>query len=280
MEEEKGDWRDLIKDVVRRRHRNPLFRLCARTAEAYLRAHHNENHYRFSHNGERFVLETFKAVMGGDKVVAFDVGAHFGLWTRAFLERFPEGCVHCFEIAPPTLEVLKGEVGKDPRVHINGVGLSAQSGTLSLQYSADVTTASTVHTPMLAQNWHFGYETMLVRVTTGDAYIAQANVDRLDILKVDTEGHDLSVLKGFAGRLADPGVPLIQFEHGFVHIPARSLLCDFYDLLKPLGYVIGRLHPRCVDFKDYDLCVDEQFRMGNYIAVHQTQAKLIAALRG
>jgi hypothetical protein len=86
-------------------------------------------------------------------------------------------------------------------------------------------------------------------------------------------------LEGFRHSLSNKLIKLIQFEHGFVHIPARSLLFDFYNLLEPMGYVIGRLHPKSVDFKKYDHCEDEQFRMGNYIAVHSSYPALIAALQ-
>jgi FkbM family methyltransferase len=278
--EDQGDWRDRIKDIVRRHHRFALFSTLAQLSKTYLRAYYNENHYRFAYNGERFVLETLRNVKGSDAAVAFDVGAHVGLWARAFIDCFPNGEVHCFEIAPQTFKLLKQELDADPRFHINDRGLSSEEGTVALNYSPNSTTTATVHEAMLASAWGFDVQKVEARITTGDKYVAEEDVQRLDILKIDTEGHDLSVLKGFHQTLAQRPIPMIQFEHGFVHIPARSLLRDFYEYLQPLGYTIGRLHPRCVEFKDYDLCEDEQFRMGNYIAVHGTEKALIDALAG
>jgi hypothetical protein len=116
-------------------------------------------------------------------------------------------------------------------------------------------------------------------VITGDKYVRDNGVGHIHTLKIDTEGHELSVLKGFASTLQAGRISLIQFEHGSVHIAARSLLRDFYQLLSPIDFTIGRLHPRCVDFKEYDHREDEQFRMGNYIAVHRSKPDWIAALQ-
>jgi len=38
-------------------------------------------------------------------------------------------------------------------------------------------------------------------VTTVDAYCAAQGIERVDYLKVDSEGHDLAVLQGAAGML-------------------------------------------------------------------------------
>lgn len=272
-------WKHLIKDVVRFHHRSHVFRLLAALSKTYLRAYHNENHYRFEHNGECFVIETMKNVKDGLEVVAFDVGAHTGLWTREFLKRFPDAQLHCFEIAPQTFKRLATELQHYKNVTTNSLGLSAQEGSLTLRYIPGATTISTVHEAMLATKWHLDYELVPARVITGDKYVAERNIDRIDVLKIDTEGHELSVLRGFSQTLERRPIPLIQFEHGFVHIPARTFLCDLYDFLTPLGYLIGRLYPTCVQFNDYDLCEDEQFRMCNYIAVHRSENELVTALQ-
>jgi FkbM family methyltransferase len=274
-----GEWKERLKDIVRRNHRLPIFALLARASKTYLRAYYNENHYRFPHNGERFVIDTFRRIKGDAGIVAFDVGAHTGSWTGEILQRMPDAQVHCFEIAPETFNALQAAVGNRANVHVNRMGLSDEEGELELSYVPGATTISTLHRATLASTWGLTHETVQVPVTTGARYMADRNMDRIDFLKVDTEGHDLSVLRGFRDSLARRPIPIIQFEHGFVHIPARSLLCEFYELLTPLGYAIGRLHPRCVQFKDYDLFEDEQFRMGNYIAVHGSERELASALR-
>ena len=97
----------------------------------------------------------------------------------------------------------------------------------------------------------------------------------IDILKIDTEGHDFCVLKGFSNFLQKAKIKVIQFEYGKTCIPPRITLGDFYNLLEPLGYSIGRLYPNQVKFQEYNLFRDEHFRMGNYVAVHRNYSDLI-----
>jgi FkbM family methyltransferase len=271
-------WKVRLKDVVRRNHRNPLVKSLAEAAKTYLRAYNNENHYNFTRNGEAFAIETAMRHKTGPGFVVVDVGANRGSWAREVLNRRPDSEVHCFEIAPEMYKEMEAELREFSNIRLNSRGLSDEPGLLVLNFIPGSDTMSSLYDQPLATRWGFDAQKVEVPVTTGDAYVAESSIEHIDFLKVDTEGHDLKVLRGFRDALSSRRVTIIQFEHGFVHISARSLLLDFYELLEPLGYSIGRLHPECVDFKSYNNCEDEQFRMGNYIAVHSSQASLIEAL--
>lgn len=272
-------WKTRLKDVVRRNHRHALFGALAEAAKMYLRAYHNEDYYTFNRNGEAFAIETAISQKRNHQFVAFDVGANIGLWAREVLRCQPTSEIHCFEIAPQLRDALEVALRGFDNVQLNGIGLSDQPGPATLKYLRGAETMSSLYDQPLPARWGFQHEEVKVQVTTGDAYVAEHRINHIDFLKVDTEGHDLKVLQGFRNTLEAQLVTLIQFEHGFVHIPAKSLLFDFYQLLEPFRYLIGRLHPTCVDFKRYDNCEDEEFRMGNYIAVHKSNPHLIAALK-
>jgi hypothetical protein len=55
-------------------------------------------------------------------------------------------------------------------------------------------------------------------------------------------------------------------------------LIDFYKLLAPLGYTLGKLTPDGVDFKTYGL-LDEDFKGPNYLAVLTTRPDIIAEVQ-
>ena len=103
-------------------------------------------------------------------------------------------------------------------------------------------------------------------------------LSRVDLLKIDVEGHEIEVLSGFRDTLASPErrPRVIQFEYGHTWLPARHTLMEAYDLLRRSGYIVGRLYPDGVDFKPYSLA-DDHFRMGNYIAA-QAQDFLVQHL--
>jgi FkbM family methyltransferase len=69
-----------------------------------------------------------------------------------------------------------------------------------------------------------------------DDYCREQGVKRLDLLKIDTDGHELAVLRGARGTLKRHH-PAIIFEIGLYLLEERGLkVDDFFDLLEPLGY--------------------------------------------
>jgi hypothetical protein len=65
-------------------------------------------------------------------------------------------------------------------------------------------------------------------------YIQKNNIEHIDFVKIDTEGHELSVLQGFGEMLRI--VDTIQFEYGGTFIDTGVRLQDVIDYLKKQGY--------------------------------------------
>jgi FkbM family methyltransferase len=249
--------------------------LGARLSHWFLNSYWNERYYEPATNGELFVLNTLAETYGrGRSVVAFDVGANLGLYSEAILQAMPEAKIHCFELVPSIHEHLQARWRGHPAVTVNGFGLSDREVELDVTFYPDSPTEGRIH----AARRNMRTESVTGRVCRGDDYLARHGIDRMDFLKIDTEGHELFVLKGFERALAEGRVTVIQFEYGTTWLPARTLLSDAYDLLSPLGYRIGRLFPDGVRFKAYDFSQDEHFRVGNYIAVLGDREDLIRRL--
>jgi hypothetical protein len=61
-------------------------------------------------------------------------------------------------------------------------------------------------------------------------------------------------------------IGVLQFEYNHRWIGGRWFLRDAFDLLLPLGYALGKITPRGIEFYDrwhYEL---ETFREANYLA--------------
>lgn len=116
---------------------------------------------------------------------------------------------------------------------------------------------------------------VLCEVTTGLNYMKSRNLDGIDLLKIDVEGMDLKVLKGFGERLRD--IRAIQFEYGVFNIASRDLLIDFFNLLKGYDFEIGKIYPRHVEFFEYHFS-REDFGGHNYLAVKKSEKDLIHLL--
>jgi hypothetical protein len=71
-------------------------------------------------------------------------------------------------------------------------------------------------------------ERVLVDVTTLDEFCAVQAVERIDILKIDTEGLDLDVLRGARQLLAEQRIGIVEVEAGMHggntrHVPFEVL---------------------------------------------------------
>ena len=111
----------------------------------------------------------------------------------------------------------------------------------------------------------------------GGDYVQEKGIETIDFLKIDTEGSENLVLEGFIDILKKGEVKVIQFEYGYINIISKFLLYDFYQFFNELRYTIGKVYPKRVEFKEYNL-KDENFLGPNYVAVKSSETDIIESL--
>ena len=161
-------------------------------------------------SGELAVLDQLKPHL------TFDVGANVGTFAKA-ASRY--GLVYGFE--PSSAAFAK--IPSHENIRPFNFALSASKGTATLHGSGD-TIASLIEQPDPRRPLTV---TEQVYVETLDSFCDANGIDRIDLLKIDTEGYELEVLKGAARML--PRIRHVQFEFGHFH--SRVLLKDFFDLM-------------------------------------------------
>jgi FkbM family methyltransferase len=234
----------------------------------------NNVDFEMHRNGERRVLE----IMSRSRPrCLFDVGANRGDWTAAAAQLMPQSTIHAFEIVPQTFKELDARLGHTPNVRLNEAGLASRSQqvTIHLGPSSDTATACRIE----GMRFHEEYYSARVRCNAIAAadYLRTHAIEEVDLVKIDVEGMDLEVIRGFGERLRD--VRVIQFEYGIFNIASHDLLGDFYRHLGAHGFAVGKIFPRRVAFLDYHFSM-ENFHGSNYLAVRSDQAPLIEALAG
>ncbi|MDP9169713.1 MAG: FkbM family methyltransferase [Acidobacteriota bacterium] len=221
----------------------------------------------FSENGEQGVIDRLRPA---DLRTALDVGANFGDWTLEALAAWRNCRVHAFEVAPPTFKVLEAKIAASPfrdRASLNGFGLSDTNSTLPMFYFPD-------HPELTCDLPRHEYPAtpFNAELRTGAEYAESAGLATIDFLKIDVEGAEHRVLKGFKSWLADGRIHCIQFEYGAFATQTKFLLADFYALLGE-RYWIGKIYRNYVDFREYDWNI-ESFRFSNYCCVSKSRPDL------
>jgi len=171
--------------------------------------------------------------------VAIDVGAHIGETARRLTIHFPGCQVHSFEPIPDIYHALKAATRG-----MNVICLQAAVG--EHDGLADITACT-------GAPWLSGFKargsTVQVRVMTLDSYTAEHQLPGIDLLKIDTEGHEPAVLRGARRLLEGGAVDHVLCECAFVERPEEPH-ADFAEIsrmLTPLGYRVVSFYTGGVD---------------------------------
>ena len=107
-----------------------------------------------------------------------------------------------------------------------------------------------------------------IKVVRLDSWLeSQEELISPNILKLDVEGHELSVLSGATEVLKR--IELVQFEFGGGNIDSNTYFQDFWYFFKDLHFDIYRLTPRGpMKLSEYSELL-EVFRPTNYFAVRR-----------
>lgn len=177
--------------------------------------------------------------LGGSPLgVAFDVGAHRGETARELLEAFPDARVHCFEPLPESFAALERATAGTSARAVNAA-MSDAAGTISIARGE-----SSQHAGV-----HAAGERLQVDARTVDGYADEQGIDRIGLLKIDTEGHEPAVLRGAARRLAEGRVELVLCECEFTPRPdePHARFGELHAMLEPLGYRVVAFYTGGVD---------------------------------
>ena len=192
-------------------------------------------------NGEyKFLREYIKSGM-----LVFDIGANIGEYSRYILGVDSSVKIHCFEPVKETydklVENLRDEIITQ-KVISNNLGLSNENkteeifiygslaGSNSLYYNKKYVINSV---PVMKQ---------VICLSTLDEYVSNSGIKKIDLLKIDVEGHELNVLQGARESLKKNIIKCIQFEYGDFWKISKSKLFLVFDMLKD-QYIIYRLTP-------------------------------------
>jgi FkbM family methyltransferase len=190
-------------------------------------------------NFQRHVMANDHFAISPDGCI-FDIGANIGSMTLNFARMVPEGKVYAFEPTDYAFEKLKRNISLNPelakRVRMVQLFVSDQSGPVH-----DLKAYSSWKVDGSAQNSHPLHGGMIrnaegVSAVTLDDFCIENQISRVDLIKIDTDGHELQVLNG-AFRTLEKSTPFLIFEIGLYTLSEHHIgFQKYFNYLKSFGY--------------------------------------------
>ena len=156
--------------------------------------------------------------------VIFDVGCRdYSIFTLLKKE------VHYFDPREDFINLLKTQSNSNTKPIFNSFGLSDVSESIEYNtgFESFFDRSSTI-------GHRKNNSKVILNVKTAKSYIIENNITYIDFLKIDTEGYELKVLKGFEEFLKN--VKIIQFEYGGTYLDANITFKEVIDYLKLYGF--------------------------------------------
>jgi FkbM family methyltransferase len=177
--------------------------------------------------------------------VWFDVGAHIGQSTLAAARGNPDLTVYAFEPIPALAAALHEKAPANYKVQ--NLSVSDTNGTAEFYVHGASETSSLL--PFDAQGkaaWGAAFgdtETIQVPTIRLDAFMYKHQIADVDYIKVDTQGHDLAVVRGLGERIKDVRDILVEVQLQPLYVGA-SKKEDVVNYMKARGFLLVSATPQ------------------------------------
>tara|TARA_B100002051_G_scaffold17285_1_gene13816 strand:+ start:34 stop:741 length:708 start_codon:yes stop_codon:yes gene_type:complete len=157
--------------------------------------------------------------------VLFDVGSHMGTYTDLVLRTNPGCKSFLFEPQSKIFEKIDQKYSHDENVNVFNFAVSDAEQKQNLNLNKHDLTASLLDFDPKSNYLKFkallyqtdinnmNYKTELVQTITLEKFIVDNNLEKIDLLKIDTEGNEFNVLKGLKKKINIVNNILIEIHH-------------------------------------------------------------------
>lgn len=144
----------------------------------------------------------------------FDVGGNVGLFAQAANKAFPNATVYSFEPVSETFLKLQNVAKQNPQIRPYQLAFGAEPAKMTIHLREESGCNSLSAFNNTPANSIGRSET--VTVTTVDSFCAANQIQRIDLLKTDTEGFDKTVLAGAKRMFEESRIGAVYSEVTFL----------------------------------------------------------------
>jgi len=215
--------------------------------------------------GRDWVADARRLFGGRSPEVIFDVGANTGQTALELAPTFPEARIFSFEPSPETFAVLQNAVRHFPAVTPVNAALGERAGELDFFANSDSQTSSLLRPADGASGWIPGemvrsIEVKKVPVMTLDGFCSARQIAGVDVLKLDTQGYEMHVLRGASESLKNGRIQMVCAEVQFVDLyEGQAEFTEAFDHLTQHGLFFIGLYSSAYSAKNRLLWADALF---------------------
>lgn len=223
-----------------------------------------------SASGEENVLKILaNSTATSAPLTIIDAGANVGEYALSVQEFVPsEKKVFALEPVKNTFEKLSANTKQFTSIQPIHAGLGKVTSNIEIFKNE----TESKHASLYQRNMdHWDAKLSLnqsevVKILAFEEFVQQQGLTHINLLKMDTEGHEFSILEGACNWLNEQKIDLIQFEFGVCNVDSKVFFKDFFMLLSP-NYILYRILDDGFALVDKYSERHEVFLTSNYIAV-------------
>ena len=179
--------------------------------------------------------------------VIFDVGANIGIYSMSYAILFQSARIYSFEPVPDTYTSLEKNIRKNPlllpRITPFNFGLSNSNIELELSIPSKLQHErydlnNNINSGLFSVHGK-GEDKVIGSFKTLDSFFKEElNIKKIDVIKIDVEGHEFEVLEGAKDTITQNKPIIIMEFNELTRTLSHHDFDDFEDFFKNQGYLL------------------------------------------
>ena len=204
----------------------------------------------FDYFTEKKILTQLKKLLIDQKSISvIDIGAHKGEFISGINNNFEISKAYCFEPNPRVFMLLQKFFLSNKKFKLFNFGASNKNDNISFNENMESSSSSINELNTDSRYYKkkffllnfFGSKKKIInkisiKVIKLEDFLIENKINKINLLKIDTEGHEYQVLKGLKDKINI--IDLILFEHHFDDMIIKNYkLSNIHDLLVENGFI-------------------------------------------
>ena len=194
------------------------------------------------------ILQKFHQIFKDKNVdTLFDVGSHKGEYISSMIKTFNINKIYGFEPNPNIFKILKRKINRK-NIFLYNFGISNMIG--KAKFNVNLESSSSSFNKLNEESKYYKKKYLIlntfklrknsteieVDITRLDKFINENKINKIDLIKIDTEGYELNILKSLGDKIKN--IKVIHFEHHFDDMIIKNYnLTDIHNFLIKKNFV-------------------------------------------